>query len=132
MEDKQEFLAMKEEISVLNSLLSKHVKYFRTSNVIVRGMLYGLFTAIGATLGFTLFLVGLATFLKGASAVPLLDRILEETKLDQIIEQQLNNSNPTPIPTATASPSPTPIVVTATPSITPSPKATIPEEVNPT
>lgn len=83
----------------------------------------GIFQAVGATLGFAIFIIIASAIIRTAGEVPVLSDILRETKLDQLIENQLkilerqedqNNVSPTPTvtpsttikPTTTVSPSP--------------------------
>lgn len=97
--------------------LRKYLKFIAYSNkwhqVILRGCLTGVFAALGTTIGFAILLLALGQFVSTFKQVPLLDTILEQTKLDVLIENQLNKINepdkeeeePTeenPIPTVTS------------------------------
>lgn len=121
--------SLKQEISNLNKNLRKLNSYNRKRNVIMRGLLNGIFTAIGATLGFALFLIIFSRILHGAERIPFLDELIEKTKLNQIIESNLPIiSRPSVAPTTTSRPSATPkpiptgtIAPTSTPRLLPTP-----------
>jgi hypothetical protein len=70
-----------------------------TKEVIKRGLLLGIFTFIGTLIGFAIVLIIGFNFLSGLKEIPLLNIILEQTKLDLVIENQINklkgNDNPT-------------------------------------
>jgi hypothetical protein len=121
--------SLKQEISNLNKNLRKLNSYNRKRNVMMRGLLNGIFTAIGATLGFALFLIVFSRILHGAERIPFLDELIEKTKLNQIIESNLPIiSKPSVVPTATPRPSATPkpiptstVAPTSTPNLLPTP-----------
>lgn len=117
------------EITELNKNLKFLTNANRKRNVIMRGLINGVFTAIGASLGFALFLTGFANFLQTAENFPVLDRIIEKTHLDTIIQRYLEDiEKPTPVPTV--APTATRIPPTSTPRPTDTP---IPEvEITPT
>lgn len=58
-------------------------------NIILRGLLNGVFTAIGATLGFAIFIFLFANVISSLRQYSLVDSFLADTKLDVIIESQL-------------------------------------------
>lgn len=62
----------------------------RLDQVALRGCVIGIFTAIGTTIGFALFIIIAAQFVTQFKGIPLLDAILEQTKIDVLIENQLN------------------------------------------
>lgn len=121
--------SLKQEIASLNNNLRKLNGYNKKRNVMLRGLLNGIFTAIGATLGFALFLIIFSRILHGAERIPFLDELIEKTKLNQIIESNLPAiTRPTVVPTATTRPSVTPqplptstVAPTATPKLLPTP-----------
>lgn len=99
--------------------LKRYMKLIAVSNrwdqVILRGCLIGVFTAVGTTIGFALLLFIAGQFISSFKQVPLLDTILEQTKLDLLIENQLNrlNENPTTGESETPPPPPaSPLVYT--------------------
>ena len=59
-------------------------------------MTTGIFSALGATVGLALLLFSAAKIMDGVSAVPVLNKILKETKLDVIIDHQLQQIETTP------------------------------------
>src|SRR5690349_2582621 len=61
--------------------------------VIMRGLLYGVFTALGATLGFTLVLLISSKLITNLKQIPIINNFLTETKLEVLIEKQLANIN---------------------------------------
>lgn len=117
------------EIVELNKNLKLLTNANRKRNVIMRGLMNGVFTAIGASLGFALFLTGFANFLKTAENFPLIDRIVEKTHLDTIIQRYLEDiEKPTPVPTMVPTNTPVPPTATPIPTNTPTPVV----EVSPT
>lgn len=113
---------LKYEITELNKNLQKLTLVNRKRNVILRGLLNGVFTAIGASIGFALFLTGFSSFMQTAESIPLLDRIIERTHLDQIINNYLEEiENPKP----TMTPVPSPVPTKIPPTITPKPTVTL-------
>lgn len=89
----------------------------------------GVFTAIGASLGFALFLSGFSSFLQKAENLPFLDRLIDKTHLNLIIERYLHDlERPTPVPTVVPTRTPVPPTSTPVPSDTPTPEV----EVTPT
>lgn len=84
----------------------------RWDQVMIRGCIIGLFSALGATIGLALTLFVAYQIIK---QVPILDQILQYTKLDVIIENQINqqlNTNTTSTsttqPTDNEEPTPAP------------------------
>lgn len=69
--------------------IKRLVNINRKRNVAVRGLINGVFTAIGATLGFAIVLVISAQVLSSLRQVSIFDQFLSETKLDVLIESQL-------------------------------------------
>ncbi|MCA9380582.1 hypothetical protein KC675_05385 [Candidatus Dojkabacteria bacterium] len=112
--------SLKYEITELNKNLQKLTHVNRKRNVILRGLLNGVFTAIGASIGFALFLTGFSNFMQTAASIPLLDRLIERSHLDQIIEGYLDDFE-RPTPTVT----PIPTVTKTPPTSTPKPTVTI-------
>lgn len=80
--------------------LKKYMKAIALSNrwdrVILRSLLIGTFVALGTTVGFALLLLFVSQFVGSFRQIPLLDTILEQTKLDLLIENQLKKLNETP------------------------------------
>lgn len=111
------------EIAKLTKAINRQNEQHAWDQVIIRGCVLGIFQAVGATLGFAIFIIIASAIIRTAGEVPVLSDILRETKLDQLIENQLkilerqedqNNVSPTPTvtpsttikPTTTVSPSP--------------------------
>ncbi len=69
--------------------IKRLVNINRKRNVAFRGLINGVFTAIGATLGFAIVLVITAQLLSSLRQVSIIDQFLSETKLDVLIESQL-------------------------------------------
>ncbi|MFQ5492799.1 MAG: DUF5665 domain-containing protein [Candidatus Dojkabacteria bacterium] len=91
------------EIRRLNHTMRKRNNYYKRSQVIIRGLIQGIFTALGATIGFTLVILILASFIRTISAVPFINNILDQTGISRIIEYQLDeieqvDTTPTPTP----------------------------------
>lgn len=97
----------------LTVAIHKQNAYNKTYNVILRGFVSGIFTALGATIGFALFMFLAGWVISVTGDIPLISTILRETKLDILIEKQLKlledvkDSPQTPSPSPTPTPSPT-------------------------
>jgi hypothetical protein len=122
--------------SALTDAVNKQNKAFTRWETIKRGMINGVATAVGATLGFAILLLLLARLIQGATLIPALDKILDDTGLKRIIEYQLKQievkeDDPTPIaPTSTPQPTPLPepsptVTPTAAPTKDPQPTDTV-------
>jgi hypothetical protein len=81
-------------------LQKEHVKYLRElvvsnrpTNQLVRGCVFGLASAVGTTVGLALFLVFAVQLIAGIKDFPIVKDLLAQTKLDQLIEKQLDNIN---------------------------------------
>lgn len=129
--DAQTQNTLKQELRDLNKNLKALSDTNRKRNVILRGLINGVFTAIGATLGFALFLSIFSGALKQAESVPFLDRLIKSSKIEPIVEQyleELNKPTPkptnTPVPTSTPSPTPT-LEPTVTPTVEPTTDSSI-------
>lgn len=76
----------------------------RWDQVMLRGCLIGVFTALGTTIGFALLIAFAAQFVGSFKQLPLIDTFLEQTKLDVLIENQLKKiSTETSTTTSTTS-----------------------------
>jgi hypothetical protein len=62
----------------------------KTHNVVLRGLLTGIFTAVGTTIGFALLILLAAGLISNVKNVPILHNFLQQTKLDVLIEDQLS------------------------------------------
>ncbi|KKQ35436.1 MAG: hypothetical protein US52_C0025G0009 [candidate division WS6 bacterium GW2011_GWA2_37_6] len=56
--------------------------------IIPRAILSGVFVSFGATIIFALVLIVLAKLIQGADQIPILNDIIERTRLEEIIENQ--------------------------------------------
>lgn len=83
--------------------------------VALRSFVMGIFQALGATIGFALVIILAGALTRLAGGIPIVSSILKETKLDVIIQNQLELiekqqeqelSKPSPTPTPTISPTP--------------------------
>jgi len=81
---------MQNETADILKYLKKIAKANRADQVILRGLLNGVFTALGATVGLALIGVIFLNWVGGLKQIPFIDDILRQTKLDVIIENQLN------------------------------------------
>lgn len=117
------------EMKKLNNNIAQLKKSQRKRNVIMRGVIYGMFTAIGASLGFAFFLSLLTGAIQSAEKIPFLEGLIQRTEIERIVEEYLQNNNkvyvqpstaPTSIPTETPAPSNTPFP-TSTPVATSTP-----------
>lgn len=81
-------------IKKINGIERELVKQRSLKRLIPRAMLNGIFASFGATFIFALILIILSQLIKGADQIPLLNDIIERTKLEEIIDNQKNqNSN---------------------------------------
>ena len=127
---------LKSEIIELNRNLALLTRANRKRNVVLRGLLNGVFTAIGASLGFALFITNFSNFLQSAESVPFFDRIIERSNLEEIIQSYQKDferpdptETPKPTPTLTPIPSPT---LTPEPTVEPKPQPTVITTITPT
>ncbi|MBW7953638.1 MAG: DUF5665 domain-containing protein [Candidatus Dojkabacteria bacterium] len=99
-----EKLDLKDQLLRMNRNLERQNKYYSRGQVIIRSLLTGIFTALGATIGFTLVLFYLASFVNSLSAVPIINDLLDQTGISKIIDYQIqqidggNNQNPSNTP----------------------------------
>lgn len=77
---------------------------YKWHKIMLRSLMTGLFTAVGATVGFALVLLLSARVISTIRDFPIIDVVLKETKLDILIEKQLelfeeatNNPPKTPV-----------------------------------
>lgn len=73
----------------LNKYLKQLVKQNLKRNVALRGVINGIFTAIGTTIGFGLLIIIVAFLVSNLKQLPVVDSFLADTKLDLLIEYQL-------------------------------------------
>lgn len=59
---------------------------FKWKNVILRGVVNGIFAAIGATVGIGILLLVLARLYSGFQDIPFIDDFMQVTGLDQVVE----------------------------------------------
>ncbi len=78
------------EIKEIKKYLKNISDSYKTRSVVGRSLLSGIFTAIGATVGFALFIFLAAQLVSGIRFIPILNDILRATKIDVLIESQLN------------------------------------------
>jgi hypothetical protein len=73
----------------LRKYLKRLTLFNRTDQVILRGCITGMFTAIGVLLGTAIiFFIG-TQLLSGLKEIPIIDSILEQTRLDVLIENEV-------------------------------------------
>ncbi len=94
--------------------LKRIAKANRADQVIMRGVLNGIFTALGATVGLALIGVIFLNWVGGLKQIPFIDDILRQTKLDVIIENQLNELTNTETSTTSSAASSTPTAANST------------------
>lgn len=77
--------------------LEKYLKKLVNENsffaLIKKGLILGLFTAFGATIGFSIIIFLFAGILSQVRTIPFLDEVLRSTKLDILIERELKKIN---------------------------------------
>jgi len=91
-----ELTSIKDSIDTLNTSVERANNYFKPWKIILRAMTTGIFSALGATVGLALLLFSTAKIMDGVSAIPILNNLLKETKLDIIIDHQLQQIEATP------------------------------------
>ncbi|MCS7317805.1 MAG: hypothetical protein NZZ41_05815 [Candidatus Dojkabacteria bacterium] len=82
-----------QENSELKKYLSMLAQETTFKSKIIKGLITGTFTALGASIGFSITIAILANLISTAKNLPILDIILQETKLDVLIERELNKLN---------------------------------------
>jgi hypothetical protein len=93
----------KELTTISNQLVALN-KSNRAREVFLRGVINGVASGIGATIGLAIVIFFLSQVFRQISAVPFIDQILKETKLDKVIQyqvQQVEKIGTTPAPTTT-------------------------------
>jgi len=73
--------------------INKIADSYKTLNIMKRGVINGIFTAIGATVGFTVFIFLLARFYSGLQNVPIIENFMEVTQLNKVVEYVLQETN---------------------------------------
>lgn len=84
----QEQMVMLEQQTV--RYLKRIADQYAWKKVIARGLLTGIFTTTGAFLGIILLVFFASRLVAGLSEIPFLDDFLRQTKLDVLIESELN------------------------------------------
>lgn len=86
----------KSEISELTGIESEQLRYMRQlvranrlDQQILRGCIFGLFSALGTTLGVTIVLFVAVQLISGIRNWPVVSEFLQQTRLDYLIEKQL-------------------------------------------
>lgn len=94
----------------LKKYLKRLAVYNRMDQIIIRGCITGMFTAIGVLLGTAVIIFIGTQLLSGLKEIPIIDAILEQTKLDVVIENEvrrLRQQNETETPNETEEPTET-------------------------
>lgn len=73
----------------LKKYLKRIADASKPSRIVVNAIINGIFTALGATVGFALVVIFLAYFLSTIKNLPIIDQLIKETKIDQLINSQL-------------------------------------------
>jgi hypothetical protein len=94
---------MESENKEILKYLKRIAKANRADQIVIRGLLSGIFTALGATVGLAIIGVIFLNWVGGLKQIPFIDDILRQTKLDVIIENQLNQLTQTTSTTSTTS-----------------------------
>jgi len=84
-----ELQAIKQELKELNNNIIAQNNYYTFRQIFLRSLVTGLFTALGATIGFAIVILFLASFLNTISGIPFVEDILEQTGIQTIINHQL-------------------------------------------
>lgn len=87
--DKADLKLLRFEIQSLTEEVAQMNSNSTFLKLALKGFINGIFSALGATIGFTLVIIFLAQAFKGADKVPLLDTVLQRTQIDKIIDYQL-------------------------------------------
>jgi len=77
------------EITRLNKTINRRVKQNKLRYIWIRSFVSGLFSTVGASIGFVLLIIASTKIIQQASEIPILDVILEKTNISQIIEYQI-------------------------------------------
>lgn len=74
--------------------IKKYLKRIADSSkprrIVINAIINGIFTALGATIGFALVVIFLAYFLASIKNLPIIDELIRRTKIDQLINNQLS------------------------------------------
>lgn len=127
-----------DKLDRLNKNLEKYINAYQYKQVVARGFVNGIFSALGATIGFAIVVFILAQFINILGGVPFISNWIGDAALVQIIEntvqeleeQQHNQQTTTPEPTAEPIGTPIPTEIpepTASPTVevSPTPDSTI-------
>lgn len=86
----------KSEVSELTEIENQQLRYMRQlvranrlDQQVLRGCIFGLFSALGTTLGVTIVLFVAVQLISGIRNWPIVSEFLQQTKLDYLIEKQL-------------------------------------------
>jgi hypothetical protein len=89
MEEKTKAQDINQKLDEIN----KNLKILNDSNkfkeVTIRGLVNGVSTGVGATIGLAIIIFLISRLLSQFSYLPLIDQFLKDTKLDKIIEYQV-------------------------------------------
>ncbi len=86
-----------EESKELKEAIKRLSNAFKWKTVVLRGLVNGVFTALGATVGIAVLFYILIGLYAGLRDVPLINQFMEATGLDQVVEyvidQRENNAD---------------------------------------
>lgn len=81
------------EKTQITKLLEEIARANRFPNIVVRGLVTGLFTAIGATIAFTMVLFLFTQLYSGIRGIPILKDIMQATGLNTVVDYALEQVN---------------------------------------
>lgn len=84
---------MDEKLESIEKNLQKINRNLSSLHTIKRGLINGIASGIGATIGLALVLYILVRILSSLDYVPFINNLLEITKLDELIENQIATDN---------------------------------------
>ncbi|MCA9386863.1 hypothetical protein KC669_02395 [Candidatus Dojkabacteria bacterium] len=83
----------KDKTNELLERLEKVNNAFKWENIILRGIVNGVFAAVGATLGIAILLLVLARVYSGLQDIPILEQFMNVTGLDQVVEYVIEQTS---------------------------------------
>lgn len=81
------------EKTQITKLLEEIARVNRFPNIVARGLVTGLFTAIGATIAFTMVLFLFTQLYSGIRGIPIIKDIMQSTGLSAVVDYALEQVN---------------------------------------
>ncbi len=92
-DDEKVLILPEEESKQLSDAIKRFSETFTWKNVALRGLIGGLFTALGATVGIALLFYIIVGVYSGIQGVPILNQLMNATGLDKVVEYVIEQRN---------------------------------------